>query len=68
MNTEQLKKWLSHPDRRALISINVLEQQADLPKSTLAHWLRGKRKLPEHHLPAILAALDKLNLPADRQV
>jgi hypothetical protein len=56
--SEQIKKWLEA--RRGFLNLKGLEESAGLPTSTLKHFLRGERGLPEHHevnLVAFLATL-----------
>jgi hypothetical protein len=50
---ENINQFLSG-DRKKLISVALLERLAELPKSTLAHFLRGSRDLPQHHIDNVV--------------
>lgn len=63
MTTDQLRNWLSSPDRRELIKINVIESRMGVARGTIQHWLNGKRGLAEYHLPALQKELELLKLP-----
>jgi chromosome partitioning protein len=50
-----VKFFKDHP----CISVNCIEKAADLPKSTLAHALRGSRQLNEDHMGKLMPVLKK---------
>ena len=64
IETENLKAWLSEPDRRAMINIRGIERTCELPESTLKNWLAGTQGLAQHHLDNMVRMLSLLGYEA----
>jgi hypothetical protein len=56
--TEILVAWLTE---RPALKINVLEEEAKIPFTTISQAQRG-REIPEKHWPAIISVLKKYGL------
>ena len=64
LETEQLKDWLTEPDRRAMLNIRGIERTCNLPSGTLKNWLRGSQGLAQHHLDNLVRMLSMLGYQA----
>ena len=62
--TDNLKEWLSTPERRGMLNIRGIERTCDLPFGTLKQWLRGSQGLPQHHLDNLVRMLSLLGYQA----
>ena len=57
-NTDILLTWLKE---RPAISIQLIEQEAELPSTTIAK-AKGGREIPDKHWPALVKVLKKYGL------
>lgn len=44
-----LRQYFANEIRQRCLSISALEREAEMPKKTLAHFLKGRRGLSEKH-------------------
>ena len=53
-----IKEYFKRDIRRRCLSVSALEREAEMPAKTLAHFLKGRRKLSEKHITKLKTILE----------
>lgn len=56
----KITTYFSNPIVQNCVSVQAVEEQAGIPRKTLAHAIRGRRKLNEEHIAKLLPVLKAL--------
>lgn len=59
---EEIMKYFDNAIRRRCLSVLAIEKEAGVPPKTLAHFLKGRRKLNAGHVEKIKKVLMYLGL------
>ena len=62
---EELRKYFANDIRRRCLSISALEREAEMPKKTLAHFLKGRRGISPPHVEKLKEILSNLGFKED---
>ena len=57
-----LRQYFTNEIRQRCLSISALEREAGIPKKTLAHFLKGRRKLNNGHVEKIRRVMEELGI------
>lgn len=57
----KITTYFSNPIVQNCVSVQAVEEQAGIPRKTLAHAIRGRRKLNEEHIAKLLPVLKALS-------
>lgn len=58
----EIKAYFERDIRRRCLSILAIEKEAGVPPKTLAHFLKGRRKLNARHVEKIKGVMDELGI------
>lgn len=58
----EIKVYFERDIRRRCLSVSAIEREAGVPPKTLAHFLKGRRKLNAGHVEKIKGVLRELGL------
>ena len=58
----EIKAYFERDIRRRCLSILAIEKEAGIPPKTLAHFLKGRRKLNAGHVEKIRRVMDELGV------
>ena len=53
-----IREYFTNEIRRRCLSISALEREAGVPQKTLAHFLKGRRKLSARHIERLKLILE----------
>lgn len=53
-----IRQYFDKDIRRRCLSVSALEREAGMPKKTLAHFLKGRRKLSAKHIERLKMILE----------
>ena len=53
-----IREYFTNEIRRRCLSISALEREAGVPQKTLAHFLKGRRKLSTRHIERLKLILE----------
>ena len=56
----KINTYFQRPIVQKCVSVQAVEEQAGIPRKTLAHAIRGRRKLNEEHIAKLLPVLKAL--------
>jgi uncharacterized protein YcgL (UPF0745 family) len=59
---DEIRTYFERDIRRRCLSVSALEKEAGVPKKTLAHFLKGRRKLNAGHVEKIKKVLINFGL------
>lgn len=53
-----IKQYFANEIRHRCLSVSALEREAGMPQKTLAHFLKGRRKLSARHIERLKSILE----------